>query len=237
MNSIVLFAIFPVLSTIAGAALALVKPPGPLMRSFIQHFAAGVVFSVVGVELLPDVVKRHAPPFVILGFVLGMLTMLGIKMTTKKLEDKESQSQAFPTALIIAVSVDVLLDGFLIGIGFAAGAKEGFLLTAGLTLELLSLGLAVAFELANTGMSRTRVLGVVSSVSALILFGALVGGAILAHASDIVLETMLSFGLVALLFLVTEELLTEAHEHPETPITTSAFFVGFLIFLIMGMLA
>ena len=46
---------------------------------------------------------------------------------------------------------------------------------------------------------------------------------------------MLSFGLSALLFLVTEGLLTEAHEEKETFWHTSAFFGGFLLFLILGM--
>jgi ZIP family zinc transporter len=36
---------------------------------------------------------------------------------------------------------------------------------------------------------------------------------------------------------VTEELLTEAHEVPETPLITSSFFAGFLVFLILGMIA
>jgi len=46
---------------------------------------------------------------------------------------------------------------------------------------------------------------------------------------------VLSFGLAALLFLVTEELLTEAHEGPESPWLTSSFFLGFLVFLLLGM--
>ena len=45
------------------------------------------------------------------------------------------------------------------------------------------------------------------------------------------------FGLVALLYLVTEELLVEAHEVPEIPMTTAAFFVGFLALLVIEMLA
>ena len=36
---------------------------------------------------------------------------------------------------------------------------------------------------------------------------------------------------------VTEELLTEAHEETETPLLTLAFFVGFLLFLLLGMVA
>ena len=40
---------------------------------------------------------------------------------------------------------------------------------------------------------------------------------------------------VALLFLVTEELLVEAHETAQAPVLTGAFFAGFLLFLILGM--
>ena len=49
------------------------------------------------------------------------------------------------------------------------------------------------------------------------------------------LAAVLSFGAAALLFLVTEELLTEAHEEKETPAMTAVFFLGFLAFLILGM--
>ena len=52
-----------------------------------------------------------------------------------------------------------------------------------------------------------------------------------------VLSAVLAFGCAALLFLVTEELLVEAHEVPETPWTTAMFFAGFLLFLVIGMLA
>ena len=38
-----------------------VQPAGSKIRSVIQHFAAGVVFSVVTVELLPDVVRERRP--------------------------------------------------------------------------------------------------------------------------------------------------------------------------------
>lgn len=47
---------------------------------------------------------------------------------------------------------------------------------------------------------------------------------------------MLSFATVALLYLVTEELLTEAHEQPDTPLLTTMFFVGFLSLLLLSMI-
>jgi ZIP family zinc transporter len=39
----------------------------------------------------------------------------------------------------------------------------------------------------------------------------------------------------ALLYLVTEELLVEAHEVAETPWAAAMFFAGFLLFLVLGL--
>ena len=43
---------------------------------------------------------------------------------------------------------------------------------------------------------------------------------------------MLSFGTAAMLYLVVEELLVEAHEVEHTPLAAGAFFAGFLAELI-----
>jgi zinc transporter, ZIP family len=50
------------------------------------------------------------------------------------------------------------------------------------------------------------------------------------------LDAVMSFSVAALLYLVTEELLTEAHEVDETPLLTSMFFVGFVALLTIEML-
>ncbi|MBC6612400.1 transporter [Hymenobacter sp. BT507] len=233
---------------IAGAALAVWRAPGPGLRSAILHFAAGVIFSVVAVELLPDIVQRHAPYEVALGFGLGIATMLGLRAFTQRLEQRKEVPPAvaagsptpaapLPWGLLLAIGIDILIDGLLLGIGFAAGAKEGTLLAVALTIELLSLGLATAVELRQDGHSKGRAVGIVAGLSLLLLTGAGVGLTVLQGATGNLLEIVLSFGLAALLFLVTEELLIEAHEETETPWLTLAFFVGFLLFLLLGMVA
>jgi ZIP family zinc transporter len=41
-----------------------------------------------------------------------------------------------------------------------------------------------------------------------------------------------AFELVALLYLVTEELLVKAHETADTPLITAVFFVGFFLLIL-----
>ena len=79
-------------------------------------------------------------------------------------------------------------------------------------------------------------MAVTCAFALLLLVGAGVGVYFLAGASGLVLDAVMSFGVAALLYLVTEELLTEAHEVDETPILTSMFFVGFLALLLIEML-
>ncbi|MCB2410680.1 hypothetical protein [Hymenobacter lucidus] len=78
-STILHFSLLPAAVMVAGAAIAVLKPPGPKLRSAILHFAAGVVFSVVAVELLPDIVRQHAPIEVGVGFALGVAIMLGLR--------------------------------------------------------------------------------------------------------------------------------------------------------------
>ncbi len=56
----------------------------------------------------------------------------------------------------------------------------------------------------------------------------------LGDASDAVLAGVLAFGAAALLFLVTEELLVEAHEREDTPDLASMFFLGFIVIYALG---
>ena len=140
------------------------------------------------------------------------------------------------SGLIVTVGIDILIDGLVLGIGFAAGAKQGLLLTGALTLEVLFLGLAVASELKQTSGSAVRVIGIVAGLALLLPLGALLGTPIGALPGPY-LAGFFAFALVALLYLVTEELLVEAHTVPEQPWTTAMFFVGFLGMLVIEEIA
>lgn len=234
---ILLFALIPVITMIAGGTIAIFKKPDGNVRSLILHFAAGVVFSVVAVELLPDIVKNHSSLQVVIGFILGFGTMTGIRKLTEANEAKTEKisTSNIPWSLLIAIGVDIFIDGLLLGIGFSAGATEGTLLAIALSIELLSLGMATVTELGNQNITKKNSFKIISLLSLVFFVSAILGASLLHNLSHKALEVVLSFGLSALLFLVTEELLTEAHEEKETVWHTSAFFTGFLIFLIIGM--
>lgn len=200
------------------------------MRSLIQHFAAGVVLAALAVELLPEIEREHAPGLVLVcSFALGSLFMYGLKLWTMRLEHQASftgTAAGLSTGLLLATFTDVATDGFIIGAGFAAGGKTGAILALGLSVELLFLGLALASE-ATAGW---RIIAISGALGGTVLTFSLIGNVLLSGASHAVIGGALAFSAAALLYLVTEELLMEAHEVEEKPVSTLVLFGGFLAF-------
>ena len=218
------YTLIPALAVVLGAAVAVWRRPSPAFAGAIQHFAAGVVFAAAASELLPDIKHRQSAWAVILGGAAGILLMLLIK--------RLGETSKSTLGLVVMVAVDIFIDGLVLGIGFAAGAKQGFLLTVALTTEVLFLGLSLTGELAESIRQPAKVLAVVVGLAILLPVGAAVGIPV-SHLPNFWIAAFFSFGLVALLYLVTEELLVEAHAAPEKPWVTSLFFVGFLVILLL----
>lgn len=239
ISTIILFTLIPLTTFVSGGVISVLFKTSSAFRSIILHFAAGVIFSVVAVELLPDIVERHQPLYVIIGFALGTLLMLLVKEFA---ESDSSQVHSnlvlkqLPIAFVVAIGVDVFIDGLLLGIGFVSGQKAGMLLTFAIALEMFSMGMATALELLSNGISKSKTILYIVSLSSLFIVSALLGATLFQNLEGRWMEMVLSFGLSALLYLVTEELLVEAHEDEDKPLYTATFFLGFLVFLILGMM-
>ncbi len=227
MSALLIMAI-PAAVAVAGGVLAALWKPSHQVRSLIQHFAAGVILAALAVELLPDIGKEHAAKGVVLGaFAAGSLFMYMIKLWTERLEGHGNGAGQSPgSGLLVATFVDVATDGFIIGAGFAAGGEIGTVLALGLSVELLFLGLAVTSD----RVAGWRIVGVTAALGIAVLGSAILGSMLLSGASTATLAGTLSFSAAALLYLVTEELLMEAHEVEEKPIATLVLFSGFLTF-------
>lgn len=233
LSKVFSYAALPASAVLVGALVSMIRQPGEGLRSAVQHFAAGTVFSVLAVELLPDLVHRHLPWPTFIGFTLRVVFMLALKWFGEH-GDRAAAGRS-TRGLVTAMDVDVTLDGALIGLSFAAGDKQGLLLTVGLVLELLFLGVSCGTSLRGAGQSASKITGTAAALGIAVLAGAGLGVAVLSSVSAVYVDALLAFGVAALLYLVTEELLVEAHEEPETPIQTAMFFLGFILLFMIDM--
>lgn len=213
-----IYAFLPVVVATVGAVWTSIRQPTPAVIGAIQHFAAGVIFYAAAGELLPDVLHEGAAWSAVLGGAAGIAVMLVLQRMTARVRG--------PAGLVAVSALDALIDGLVLGLGFNAGQQQGTLLAIALAIEFLFLGLSIAgaFEKAA---SRWTVIGVTSGVALAVPPGVLIAQPV-GNLPPSWQAVAFAFGLVALLYLVTEELLIEAHEKPETPWGTAMFFVGFL---------
>ena len=220
----VAFTLIPVAAVLLGSLIAVLWRPSDRLVGAMQHLAAGVVFAAAAAEILPQVMHEGSPAATFIGGALGILVMLSLKAV----EDRAKG----PVAMLSAVGIDILIDGLVLGLAFVAGAKAGLLLTIALTFEVLFLGLTVTTELHETVRSKVRIVAITVGIAMLLPIGAALASPV-ATLPPAVIAGFLSFGLMALLYLVTEELLVEAHEKPDSPLISAMFFIGFLGLLLV----
>ncbi|NHN55818.1 ZIP family metal transporter [Calidifontibacter sp. DB0510] len=232
---------FPVGAGIAGAALAAWRKPGPRLTSAVQHFAAGVVLAAVAGEVLPDLRSEGRLGAVVVGFATGVALLLALGAWSRRREAAATSgtaassahlgaagTSALPLGMLVAVGIDLLIDGTLVGLGATLGSRQGLILTVALTLEILFLAVSVCIELLEAGVARTRAAVICAALGLATAVGAIGSALLLGDASKTVLAAVLAFGAAALLYLVVEELLVEAHEQSETALLGAMFFAGFL---------
>lgn len=219
-----LVAFIPVAAVAIGAWIAAVKPPGKAITSGVQHFAAGLVFAAAAAEILPDLKHQGHTGWVLVGGVLGVIAMLVVRHFGERAKGGAS--------LAVVTGVDVFVDGIVLGMAFAAGTRQGILLVIALTVEILFLGLSVSLAFSGSIRSIAKRVVVTTAIGLALPVGMALGYPA-GQLPATWLAALFAFALVALLYLVTEELLVEAHEGEEGPVVTAMFFAGFLALLLL----
>lgn len=231
--SVWLYAFIPACAMLIGGSVSLLQAPSQRIASYAQHFAAGIVFAAVALELIPKVSQTQSSIPLTIGFLIGLGIMLLIKEVAEHHHDESTVSltMKLPLNMLTGVGIDLFIDGLLVGLAFITGNRGGILITIALTAEILFLGFATGSRLTQHRLYQS--LPIILLLSITIPGGALTGIILLDLLPLQWLTGILAFGISALLYLVTEELLVSAHSQEDTPLTTSAFFIGFLVILLI----
>lgn len=233
------FLTLPAVVMVLGGWLASFWQPSKTLISNVQHIAAGIILAAITIEVFPEMQRSMASPRALVGmFAFGVLFMFGVQRLGAWLEARAAKGAAGGKAaqlnygLVITVFLDAALDGLTIGAGFAAGDKVGFALAIGLSAEMLFLGMSLVSE----AIQGRRVLWVCTALAGTLLATALLGYRGLRALPAASISIALAFSAAALLYLVTEELLVEAHMHEERPYSILVLFAGFVGFWVITLL-
>jgi len=154
----------------------------------------------------------------------------------KEQDAPEVSGRGVPLGLVAAVVLDGSIDGLLIGISYVASPSAGLITSIALLIEMGLLGISTSSTLNKTQLAKWKVLILVFTLPLAIMVAGVIGATVLNALSGAWYIAVVSFGTAGLLYLVTEELMVEAHTEEETDrwYVSGLCFLGFIFVVILS---
>ena len=233
---------FTFLMTTLGAATVFFfsGEPRPKFQKAMLGFAAGVMTAAsVWSLLLPAIDQALAegklPGWLpaAAGMLLGVVFLAALDSLLPRLRRMPREDWRQNTLLMTAITLHNVPEGMAVGLAFALAAEgEGLAgaaaLAMGIGIQNFPEGAAISLPLRQEGFSRSRAFwGGTLSGSVEPVFGVLV--VLAAGAVHPLMPWLLSFAAGAMLYVVVEELVPQAHSRAGT----CGFVGGFLVMMVL----
>ena len=233
-------AAMPALGNFAGGLLADRVEVSPRVLSFALHAAAGIVFAVVGVELMPEALEAGNVWLIIALFVAGGGFAIGVDaaMNAVRLRSRTGgttdTSGSGSWAIYFGVAVDLFSDGVMIGAGSTISPSLGLLLALGQVPADIPEGFATIATFKAQGMPRGRRLLLAASFAIPIFLGATISYFGLRGQPQMYKLGLLAFTAGILLTVAVEEIVVEAHKEYDSRLASFFLVGGFALFVALG---
>ena len=225
-------AALPAAGNFLGGAFAEVFRVSGRTLSLALHLAAGIVLAVVGLELMPEALDTGLPWIPLLAFLGGGAMFIGLDRVIGYVQARMGGGGRKSGALAIfsGVSIDLFSDGVMIGTGTALNPALGLLLALGQVPADVPEGFAAVATLRSAGISRKRRILMSAGFAVPILVGASLGFLALRQAPEIITLSVLALTGGALVTVVVEEMMSEAHEGETSRLGPIFLTAGFALF-------
>lgn len=223
-----------------------------IQRVFLG-FAAGIMIAAsVWSLLIPAIESAEAAGEIgwipaAGGFVLGVVFLMGLHALLPHIHPSEKTPEGLPSKwgrpalLFSAVTLHNIPEGMSVGLLFAMSAQQNgdpvllasaIALAAGIGIQNIPEGAAVALPLRQEGMSAAKAFGM-GALSGLAepVFGVLV--VLFVGIITPYMPWLLAFSAGAMMYVVVEELIPEAHLGKYSNAGTISVMVGFLLMMIL----
>lgn len=221
-----------VVGTGAGGVLSvLIKKTTPRFTGTILAFAAGVMLSIIFLELIEESIASSGHWAAILGITFGMAIFYLLDHYlphTHAVTEEETPFGGYlkkGTLLALGIGLHNLPEGLAIGAGYVGSAELGLSLAVLIGLHNIPEGMAVGAPLKQGGYSHLKVIGITLLAGAPMGIGALIGAAI-GSISDYILGISFGFAAGAMLYIVCDELIPDAYESAGAHLSILGIFAG-----------
>lgn len=245
---------FTFLMTALGAAMVFffAGEPRPHFQKTLLGFAAGVMTAASVWSLLLPAIDRAAegalPDWLPAagGMLLGVVFLSALDALLPHLRrDRTWQDASWrqTTLLMTAITLHNVPEGMAVGLAFSMAAQDtgsgalagAVALAIGMGLQNFPEGAAISLPLRSDGVGTGRAFAA-GALSGVVepLFGLLT--VLVAGSVSLVMPWVLSFAAGAMIYVVVEELIPEAHLGEHSHVGTASVMCGFLVMMLLDVM-
>lgn len=246
--------LFTFFATALGAAVVFIfKSEVKLnVRRMFLGFAAGIMIAASFWSLLLPAIEMAEEQDMICwipaagGFVIGGLFIFLLDKLLPHLHVDSTEPEGLhsslrrTTLLVFAVTLHNIPEGLAVGLAFGLAAEGGstitlasaIVLAIGIALQNFPEGAAISLPLKQEGLSNTKAFlygaasGIVEPIAG--VTGVLIAGSIIG-----IMPWLLALAAGAMIYVVVEELIPEAHLGEHSHSGTAGVMLGFLVMMIL----
>lgn len=229
-----------ILASVFGSALGLIfKKISHKLNDTILGFAAGVMLAAAFLGLLPTALEGGGFLKILLAIAGVLIGALFISLIDRfvphihfdngQMKQSETKSTKNRTLLlIIAIAIHNIPEGLATGIVFGNGITDSALLVAtSMIIQKIPEGLIVIVPLLGLGMSKAKAFRIALIVSAMMIPGVVIG-TVLGSLPVLLTAFFYAFTFGAIIYVISDEIIPESHEHGFQRAATFALLVGVL---------
>lgn len=231
-------------ATVIGAIIGFMfKKISHRFSDIVLSFAAGIMLaaSVIGL-ILPSL--EYGGKFglikTIAGIFLGAVCLNLIDKLVPHLhnlvgaDDEKHNNQNLNKILlfVLAIGIHNLPEGIAAGVGFGSGDESGAIMIAiGIALQNVPEGMIIIGPMLSAGVKPARAF-IIALITGLVEVAGTFLGYFAVNISSVVLPIALAFAGGTMLYVVSDEMLSETHGHGSQRGATYALLVGFAVMLV-----
>ncbi len=205
-------------TTAGGLSVVLVKTISNRILSILLGFSAGVMVAITFHELIPHAIEDGTIWSATFGILLGIgiIGILDIKFPHRHfsmvIDGDEERGRHLKTGILLSLGIAMhnLPEGVAIGVTFVESFEAGILLAFLMALHNFPEGMAVGAAMSVGGVKGSKVTLVTALAGIPMGIGALIGG-FLGEVSDLTSSIAFGFAAGAMLYIVFDELIPDAH--------------------------
>jgi ZIP family zinc transporter len=225
---------------IGGLFILVLRRPSGLVMDTMLGFTAGIMLAAAVFSLLVPSLERGSLLEVVIGFLLGCVLLAGLDRLiphahARFIERGQPRGTApessRATLLLSALTIHNVPEGMAVGVAFAAGGPElGIPIALAILIQNIPEGFAAAAPLVPLGVSTSRIL-VIAALTGLVEPPAALAAYAAFDLASGLLAGSLAFAAGAMIYVVVDELIPEAHGRGYQSAATAGLVAGFVVMM------